>query len=441
MTNTVRHATIIDDAWVYTDWEPPRMRPGDAMAAGLGALLRRVAARTGGREGVVILDRLAALDVGIPAGGNWSEGIGVNVWAQLQAAGWKCGDLKPWTTLTADGLPTMHLGIAPWFGDFPIGVPPSGPNGWEQVGEGRYDWRATADALGLWSELTGSAYLWSPGVAALRVLQDMTRAGRLKPTWKTDNPIGPGAAEERWSPWIGPAWSNTHTGPMGPDWSAGHAGQVWVFDKRRAGLAAAASTEVCIGRLRHSGRSTFDRRLAGWWLIEVPAWNDPRLPHPCGPGVDPIRWVTTPTLALLDDLAQAGRMGIARVVDSWTGPGRRLFRYWAQRMEQAYQFASVLESPIGEAVADAVKRGAAREAHGMMASGRGSVQRDDWHHAITATKRANIFRVIDAQLFNNADAVPLMVDDDAITYDDPLYGLHVPVGTALGQFSMERMAL
>jgi len=427
MTNTVRHATIIDDVWVYTDWEPPRMRPGDAVAAGLGALLRRVASRTGTREGVVILDQVAALDLGIPTespGGRPFDHAELQVIGDMLAvalgdSGWKCGSVKAWTTLMADGPPTMHLGIAPWFSDFPIGVPD----------KDTYDWRATADALGLWSELTGSAYLWSPGVAALRVLQDMTRAGRLKPKWKSD-PVCSGS-EERWAPWTG------------PDWSPSHTGQVWVYDKRRAGLAAAASAEVCIGQLRYTGRRTFDRRLAGWWEIEVPAWNDARLPHPCGPGVatGDIRWVTTPTLALLDDLADQGRTGLARVLDSRTGPGRRLFRYWAQRMEQAYQFASALESPVGDAVADTVKRGAAREAHGMMASGRGSVQREDWHHTITAMKRANMFRTVDAQLANNADAVPLMVDDDAVTYGDPLYGLHIPVGTALGQFDMERMVL
>lgn len=423
MTNNIRHATIIDDAQVYTDWEPPRLRPGDAMTAGLGALLRRVAARTGTREGVAILTGMAAADAEIPTDPNHAGDTG-HVVAQLRAAGWSCGsdNLRPWQTLEADGLPLMYLGIEPWFSDFAIGVKDSPTT---------FDWRATADALGLWWELTGSAYFYSPGVAALNALQDMVRAGRIKPKWKADPVCG--GEERRWAPWVGP-----HIGP--------EPAATWVYDKRRAGLAALASAEVCVGNLRHTGRRQFDRRLAGWWQIEVPAWNDDRLPDPCGPYADRggVAWFTTPTVALLEDLAAQGRsagIGVGGVLDSYTGPGRRLFRYWAQRMEQAYQFAAALENPTGDAVADAVKRGAAREAHGMMASGRGAVQREDWHHTVTAVKRASIFRVADAQLQHNAEAVPLLIDDDAITYGDALHGLHVPVGTSLGQFDLERMVL
>jgi hypothetical protein len=420
---TTRHATIITSDAVYLDGERPRLLPGDWAVAGLGALLRRVAARTGTREGVLILDRVAALDLGIPVDEviddpKAMQTVGDMLAVAVGDSGWRCRSVKSWTTLRADGLPTMQLGILPWMRADTFGL---------QVGDFDTDPGATADALGLWWELTGSAYLMSPGVAALRVLQDMVRGGRLKPAWKSEPPC-PGV-EHRWAPWVRP--------PM----LTGFQEPVTVYDKRRAGLAAAASAEVCIGHLKPTGARAFDRRLAGWWQIEVPAWNDDRLPHPCGPDVvaGDVRWVTTPTLWLLDDLAQLGRTGIARVVNSYTGTGRRLFRYWAQRMEQAWQAASRLESPVGDAVAETVKRGAAREAHGMMAAGTGAIQREDWHHTITAVKRCNMFRAIDRVLAMGGPT-PMMVDDDAVIYQHgPV--LSLPVGTKLGEYCMENMVL
>lgn len=412
-----RHATWVTRWATYTDWDQYKPTPDDAFAVGLGALLRRVAARTGTPEGVLILgDAEVTGALGLPAAEPTQverELLGV----ALADAGWKCAGLRSWTTLRAEGLPVMHLGILPWMpvGTFGLAVP-DGDSVWAG---------ASCDGLGLWWELTGSAYLMSPGVAALRVLQDMQRARGGHPAWKsTAGPDPAAAAEGLWTPW-------TPAIPGGPG--------VWSYDARRAGLAAAINAEVAVGHLHHTGRRTFDRHTAGWWQIELPVWNDPRMPDPAGPRDESeiIGWLTTPTVALLEDLAAEGisaGIGVAGVLDSWTAKGSRLFRDWGQRMDQAYLFAEQLDSEPGPTVAAALKRGAAREAIGMMAAGTGSVQRPDWHHTINAVKRCNTWRRA-WKIGQQHDVWPVVVDDDNLVYPQQVPGL--VRGNKLGQVRAE----
>jgi hypothetical protein len=54
------------------------------------------------------------------------------------------------------------------------------------------------------------------------------------------------------------------------------------YDRRRSGLAAMGVVQVARYALRHTRKRTFDPKLAGWWLVEIPPWNIPWMPNPAG---------------------------------------------------------------------------------------------------------------------------------------------------------------
>lgn len=106
-----------------------------------------------------------------------------------------------------------------------------------------------------------------------------------------------------------------------------------VLDVNAAFLAAASSVEVAHGQLVHTGPTVFDRRRPGYWLIDLPAWNDPRIVHPLGHGVRPTMWVTTPTMALLAQLQDHGLLELAEPLDSWTCDTRCRLRAWTDHVK------------------------------------------------------------------------------------------------------------
>ncbi len=142
-------------------------------------------------------------------------------------------------------------------------------------------------------------------------------------------------------------------------------------------------------QLQPTGPIPFDRKLSGWWLIDVPPWNDARMPDPAGRG--PLRrWVTTPTAVLLQELADQGLSGGFDVLDSYTGRGRRLFRGFAEMIESGYQATKLTDPPV----ASALKMAGAREVIGLMNTGAAkfSTHRPDWHGAVIGLARANLWR-------------------------------------------------
>ncbi|MFI1035178.1 hypothetical protein [Streptomyces sp. NPDC020951] len=79
-------------------------------------------------------------------------------------------------------------------------------------------------------------------------------------------------------------------------------------------------------KLLHTGSlDAFDKTQAGIYLIDIPEWNHPDMPHPLGRIIDrPDQhgrvWVTTPHIKQLEKLVREGHLDAAPAIhDSWTG--------------------------------------------------------------------------------------------------------------------------
>jgi hypothetical protein len=358
-----------------------RLTPEDTWAQGLGALLTRVA-RTMPGSGVLLLDRVAARHLRLPVGPEDPASQGLD---DARAAGWLHGTVGAWTTFYAEDRPTVTVAVTSWPG---IDRSPL------------IHVAASLDSvyrLSMWHRLTGTAWSGTPGVAGLKVFRShaptypMAGGKKGKPTFRHPDD----------QPWIGEAyeldfdiddWARPLTLPYAHGW-----------DASRMYLAAANSCEsLAVWSLKHTGRKPFDPTRAGWWKVELGPWNDDRIPAPAGPGGPGPRWVTTPTLALLADLEHKGELAQQsfEVLDSWTAPGKRILRPWAETLEQTYQtargMAEAKGDPFGkdqdaEAVQRAVK-GAYREAIGLLNRPGSAVYRPDWHYAVIAQARSNLWR-------------------------------------------------
>lgn len=359
------------------------MTPSDTWASGAEALADRVGKRFK-TSGVVLVDKAAAAALHIE---------------------------KPWTTYA--GNPRVYLGV---LDDMDADACPLLHEGWHQD---------TAAAFELFHELLGVPWHRSGGVAGLELLQSLYPKGKTKPLqWESGQPER--AEELSYFP---------------DDWARKPDGKfVHGYDKRRAGLAALNTVEVARMELRHLPKKTFDPGMAGWWLIEAPEWQDARMPDPIGYGPRQAGghrvWVTTPTMVLLDELAEAGvSQGARYVFDAWVAPKSRIFLRWADRVEKAIQRAEQLMAlkdperltlaPNGdlpkvalatdaERVRDALS-GVYRETHGMFTAATSWVKRHDWYAAGVAMNRANMWRSAWA-IGQKTGRWPVRVDGDKWWY-------------------------
>lgn len=357
------------------------------------------------------------------AGGFPKEGgvllISDDVMASLGLPG--SGFREGWAKFRLPGQPVVNVGLADQLPRCPL-VYPKDP-------------RRSTNSLAAWHLLTGHPWFGTPGLAASDVLEDNLKAVKPKAAVRRLTKGGPGdSAHEAALSKIMPL----------PNPGIYH----HVYDCNRQYLAAVGAVEVCPWALRHTGDRDFDKRLAGWWLIEVPAWNMPMLPDPAGyeswpmPGRPPHsrqRWLTTPTVALLAELAEQGLSAGVEVLDSWTGTSRRLFRPWAEKMEGAYQRAV----NVGLAdIATAIKQAAGREVMGLWNAESYHTYRPDWHYSVIAQARCNLWRKLHA-VFNNTGRYPLGVETDAVVYGameaDPIEACpaEFTLGANLGQFKVK----
>jgi hypothetical protein len=358
-----------------------RVTPADTWSAGLGAFLNRVARLFDGAEGVVVLGGGAVVDLKLPSGPGREVMEGFD---DARAAGWMSGKPQPWTVFYGDNRPTLIVGLASW-PDFAR---------CDIVSPHPVD---TVFRLKLWHELTGYAWRGSPGIAGMHILRETLprypmKGARVRPSMTmVEGPDDGADAYE--ADWTADDWSR----PLEHRYAHG-------YDATRMYLAAAQGCEALAPwRLHRTGRRTFDPKLAGWWKVELGPWNDELLPAPSGPG-GPVRWVTTPTLALLDELQHAGGPFQAfEILDSWTAPGRRLLRPWADRIETAYRSARQVGTEVddlwgvdqdGRAVQKAAKA-VYRETIGLLKPSTGPggpVYRSDWHYALIAYARSVLWR-------------------------------------------------
>jgi hypothetical protein len=410
---------------------------------GLGELLSRIAPRFGD-EGSVIVDGRGAELLGLPL--DRAEVAGEDGTARRLAdhpavadaarAGWKCSGIGDWSTFTAPDRPTLHVGITPCL-DYRtdarglyVGFPLWGPLSPVD----------TIASMVLWHRVTGSAWVGNPGIAGTQILKALApqrKEGtrKIPPTWKprTRNALGVALA-------YGPDGPAKETDLLLRHWHHDQAGQfVHGYDANRAYIAALMVLEVSPLALRHTGRVAFDRRLAGWWKIELPhqsgrlAWALPHMPHPAGYLLgDPVeRWVTTPTLALLEQLTDEGVFGGVRILDSWLGAAKdTVTRPFAERLRDAYMMygAGTKDAVPGADSRDVYRvrlalKLAGRQVPGLWDHAANWIHRPDWWHALVAMDRANRWRLMWRE-GKTSGRWPVAVDHDTMYYvsdeEDPM---------------------
>lgn len=372
-----RTAILITSGYTLLGPDDIRATPDNTYGGGPAGLAERVGKLFRG-EGVVLVDAEVAARLGMS---------------------------DTWQTIALQNGPRVYLGRLDTQ-DHPLIVP---------------EWKAdTVAGFELFHRLVGVAFHRSPGVTGLNLLQHLHPKGRTKPiVWKTDGPVDAYEAQ-----YFLDDWRRVEDVPSA---------FVHGYDRRRSGLAAMNVVQVARYALRHQRKRTYDPRYAGWWLVEIPPWNHPGMPNPAGychhdrPANHAcIRWVTSPTIDLLNELAQQGMSeGVRFVHDSWIGERSRLFEDWANVLEGAHNRAEAAMSardgegvPVAEAmdaerVRDAVKA-VYRETAGMFANpDAGWIQRDDWYAAKVAVERSNAWRSVWNAVRRQREPVwPVRVDGD-----------------------------
>lgn len=394
MTRPQFHAMTVDPDGIALDgtrWTDPP----EGIVSGLAGLLARVAPlyeRDG--SGVVILTGRAAeaLSVPLSAPRTAAEAKDHPSLTGARAVGWRISGVGPWMTAWAEDRPAVHIAVHPLLEEST--GPLLDPDPWEM------SWHCHR-----YHELAGGPYHSTPGVSGVGLLRDGCRS-RKQPYW-TPNPKRMPVATRRAEDVL--AW----TAPRPPAGRYRHG-----YDQRAMFLAAAGVTPVAAGELRHSGaRVQPSGKVAGYWRIERPAWNEPRLPNPLGrrPRSETGDvWVTGPTLALLCELAEYGATGAPVVLDSWTGEATRVMRSWAEGLTAALGAARQSPDRYDRRQEAAIKATYAQSL-GMLARDSSRVHRPDWRHAVIATARANLYRKL-WRVGHVEDRWPVSVNVDCVTY-------------------------
>lgn len=286
----------------------------------------------------------------------------------------------------------------------------------------------TGSNLAAWHTTMGSAFSYTSGVAGLTVFEDMRKATKIggkyarRPAWKPE--------------YAGMPWSDSSEWIYGKNSFVGTTKGKYLhgYDSNRHYLAAAGNAVVCANVLDHTGVIKFDKKLAGWWLVDVPPWNVNYLPHPAGQSGK--QWLTTPTVELLYQMAETHQMMAPfDIEDSFTGTGTRLLAGWAKKMEQAYQ-----TNPHNEALRTTLKD-SMRSTLGLLNSPTSATYRPDWWQTVVGVARCNLFRKVYRAWQDGR--LPYAIETDCVYYHsnnpDAIQAapLAFVMGTGLGQFKVK----
>jgi hypothetical protein len=389
-----RKALMVTPGYTLLDDDRAVPTPDDTWSGGLGNLLGRVAKTMSG-EGVLLVDQAAAEALHLPYRRDGAPYDGPLL------DGWKMGATGPWTTFYTDTI-KVHVGVTSVLTPdrCPL-VCPLWPHD-------------TVGALKLWHDETGHAWAGTPGKVGAALMRELApkewvKGHHTSPSWKLANDPMPGVLDGK----VARDVASENAFDKGLAWRAAirhprvefeHA-----YDARRMYLAAAQACEqLAPYSLKETGPIEPDPKRAGWWLLELGAWTDPRIPAPAGPprGEPCTVWVTTPTLMLLDWLATAGgAYQPFKVLNSYTGRGKRLLRAWGELIEKTYQRATELMSerdaeqfPTARATDAQRVRTAAKEVYresvGLLNSRSAAIYRPDWHYSIIAQARSTLWRKV-----------------------------------------------
>lgn len=269
----------------------------------------------------------------------------------------------------------------------------------------------TTASMALWHELTGTPWYGSGQLAgddmlehALRDFEKATaiRDGKRIPVVRKLKD-GPEGAEEM--EYLKSTYD--HVGDV-------ESSDLIGYDAKRMYLAAQDNAMVCPWNLKRTDSRPFDKRLAGWWLIDVPTWDRTDIPHPAGYG-EAQRWVTTPTLELLYQLAREGMFSPPAVLDSWTGIAKPLLKPWATKLNQAWLAGQDADDEHdGQRVALGAKA-AFRGTNGMLNRQTAIHYRPDWHYTVIALARVNLWRKMRKAVA--AGRPVLRVDTDCVVFE------------------------
>lgn len=418
-----------EHAWVNGDTFRSPFRPGTATVpqpVELLALVERVSQAAADPDGgvVLVLGADALPLVGLPA----ALGPGSELEAApdaLKAAGWRVSALDYWTTCwPGRGRATVYVCVPAWVGPNSREVPVIAPD----------DLAATTARLAMYHRLAKAPYALSPGMAMLLALRDgrawhRGRAPYWAPSW--DRGGGWLKYGERDLLWESPA---------PPPLPYRHR-----YDLNTAYLGALALVEVAADQLQRVPDPAWDRKLSGVWCIEAPVWNHPEIPSPVEnvpPDPKGRLWVTTPTLALLVELAEAGETSDPVIRDAWLAPGRRLTRGWAEDCRDALAALDGLDDDDSQAVRATI-RATFPEGVGMLArSTQHTVYRPDWRYAVVAQTRVSLWR----KMWTIGEAEgrwPVRVRTDCVEYGahdpDPVTACPrgLTLGAGLGRFKVD----
>jgi hypothetical protein len=147
---------------------------------------------------------------------------------------------------------------------------------------------------------------------------------------------------------------------------------------------------VAHAKLERTRDILFDPTRPGYWQIEIFPWQVPSIWSPLGTGRMPARaWLTTPTVTLLAQLADAGFWPEVNVYDSWTTGHRCRLRHWTDLVGGHRREALT----TGDTDAyDQIKIGYSQAVTIMGVDRKSKIFRPDWAQHIRAQHAANMWR-------------------------------------------------
>lgn len=282
----------------------------------------------------------------------------------------------------------------------------------------------------IFARLVGVPFFGDGGTTCNLLLDATVRVRGRAPLRKWRSGDAPAVQEDAWPG--GGVWHSTWPGPE-PERPLG---STITVDCNAQYLWGACACYLALDGLTHT-RARWDPALAGYWLLEMPANPEPRLPHPAGYAVMPgeQRWVTTPTAALLAELA-GGQLDVA---DAWTCPRdrcRRVLDPWYQTLRNAR--AALLNDTDADSLAirQAVKDCYSRGISHLDRRSERQWYRPDWKATLFANARVSMWRAL-----RNAGTAynvwPVAVQTDAAEYAELDAPQAFKIGAGMGQWKVE----
>lgn len=225
-------------------------------------------------------------------------------------------------------------------------------------------------------------------------------------------------------------WSRTDV-PMG--------GRIISLDRNGSFPSACSSVPLAPNKLSRVGPiPAHQPGTAGMYLVDVPEWHDPKMPHPLGRQVyDPESkhvlvgqqvWIATPHLLLLGDKRLAGRLGPWTIRDSWTGVSNAsMFQKFYEGVRDARAEYLALHTPedVDNSPYTLYKQAVSKAIRGLWPKRvRTAFWRPDWRLAVVSEAsvrhwlkadtavRADAFLVA----LRDVDQADFWVEDDQLPY-------------------------